>query len=46
MNAYYDSLKRLFDAGKITSYSVRIGVAKGWISVKEYQQITGEAYVA
>ena len=46
MNVYYESVKRLFDAGKLTADGVKKAVGIGWISSEEYTEITGEDYSA
>lgn len=44
--AYYASVKRLYQASKITDRGVMAAVAKGWLTAEQYKEITGEAYVA
>lgn len=46
MRALVNSLKRLYDAGKLTKEQLKERVAKGTIDEAEYQEITGEAYDA
>ena len=46
MSKYYDKVKRYYDAGLWDLTRVQNAVIKGWITAKEYQQITGEAYTA
>ena len=41
MNPYYDSLKRLYDAGKMTADGVYKWVTLGKISENEYRRIVG-----
>lgn len=46
MRTLVESLKRLHTKGKLTREQVAERVAKGSISVDEFQHITGEEYVA
>lgn len=46
MRMLVESLKRLYKNGKLTQEQVAERVAKGSISVDEFQHITGEEYVA
>ena len=46
MRALVNSLKRLYDAGRLTKEQLRARVEKGTIAEAEYQEITGEAYDA
>jgi len=41
MNVYYNSLQRLYDAGKITTAQLDLAITKGWITTKEKQSIIG-----
>ncbi|MCD8364791.1 MAG: XkdX family protein [Clostridiales bacterium] len=38
------SLKRLFEAGKLTAEDIAERVEKGTITAEDYETITGEAY--
>lgn len=40
----YSIVKQYFDGGLWGITRVRAAVAKGWITVKEYKEITGEDY--
>lgn len=44
MSKYYNLVKRNYDNGFWSIDKVRDAVAKGWITVDEYEEITGEAY--
>lgn len=46
MRALVNSLKRLYDAGKLTKEQLKARVEKGTIDESEYEEITGEAYEA
>lgn len=46
MRALVNSLKRLYDAGKLTKEQLQERVSKGTIDESEYEEITGEAYEA
>lgn len=46
MRALVNSLKRLYEAGKLTKEQLKARVEKGTIDEAEYQEITGEAYDA
>lgn len=39
MNVYYDSLKRLYQAGKLSAEGVFRAVARGWITEDECREI-------
>lgn len=41
-----DSLKRLYEAGRLTKEQVKERVAKGTITEGDYEKITGEPYPA
>lgn len=41
MNIYYDSLKRLYDTGKLDAVGVHKAVGRGWITEDEYREIVG-----
>lgn len=44
MRTLVNSLKRLYDAGKLTKEQLRARIEKGTINESEYEEITGEAY--
>lgn len=44
MRALVNSLKRLYEAGKLTKEQLAERVKKGTIDEEEYKEITGEAY--
>jgi uncharacterized XkdX family phage protein len=46
MRALVNSLKRLYDAGKLTKEQLRVRVEKGIIDESKYEEITGETYEA
>lgn len=46
MRALVNSLKRLYNAGKLTKEQLKERVVKGTIDEAEYEEITGEAYEA
>ena len=46
MSKYYKLVKRNYDNGYWDISRVRDAVVKGWITVDEYQEITGEVYEA
>ena len=39
-----ESMKRLYQSGKITKENVKVRVESGKITKNEYEYITGEAY--
>ncbi len=39
-----ESLKRLYEAGRVNSQQIADRVKKGTLSVEEYEVITGEPY--
>jgi uncharacterized XkdX family phage protein len=39
-----NSLKRLYDAGRLTKEEIAKRVKRGTITAEEYQQITGEVF--
>ena len=39
-----DSLKRLYEAGRVTREQIADRVEKGTVSAEEYEVITGEPY--
>lgn len=39
-----DSLKRLYEAGRLSKEQVRERVAKGTITEEDYEKVAGEAY--
>lgn len=44
MRALVNSLKRLYEAGKLTKKQLTERVEKGTIDEAEYEEITGETY--
>lgn len=44
MSKKYEKVKRYFDNGLWSINRVADAVAKGWITVEEYYEITGENY--
>lgn len=46
MRALVNSLKRLYEAGRLTKEQLKERVEKGTIDKAEYAEITGEAYDA
>lgn len=46
MRTLVNSLKRLYDAGKLTGEQLAERVARGTITPEEYAEIIGEAYPA
>ena len=44
MRVLVNSLKRLYEADRLTKEQVAERVAKGTISKEEYEEITGEVY--
>ena len=46
MRALVNSLKRLYEAGKLTKEQLKARVEKGTIDESEYEEITGETYEA
>ena len=44
MRVLVNSLKRLYEAGRLTKEQVAERVVKGTISKEEYEKITGEVY--
>ena len=42
----YNTLKRLYDTGRLPAENLKNAVTLGWITADEYQQITGEVYSA
>ena len=45
MSRRYELVKRYYDAGLWGKNWVRDAVIKGWVTIAEYQLITGEEYV-
>ncbi|MBQ6807575.1 MAG: XkdX family protein [Firmicutes bacterium] len=41
--AFFGSVKRLYDAGKLSLNGVYGAVERGWITAAQYEEITGEA---
>ena len=39
MNPFYESLLRLYNAGKITATQLDTAIAKGWITIEEKNEI-------
>jgi uncharacterized XkdX family phage protein len=44
MRTLVDSLKRLYNTGRITKEQIAERVSKGSISTEEYEEITGKKY--
>ena len=44
MSADFAKLKGYFDSGSWTKKQIGDAVSKGWITVEEYHEITGEDY--
>lgn len=44
MSKKYNTVKKYYDLGMWTISMVKNAVVKGWITAKEFQEITGEAY--
>jgi hypothetical protein len=44
MSKYYNLVKKNYDNGFWSIDKVRNAVVKGWITVDEYEEITGEVY--
>lgn len=44
MSAKFYKVKKFYDEGLWARPMVRNAVAKGWITVEEYEEITGEHY--
>ena len=44
MSKYYNLVKKNYDNGFWSIEKVRDAVAKWWITVDEYEEITGEVY--
>ena len=41
-----DTIKRLYDQGRLTDAGVVKAVRLGWITPEDYEEITGKPYVA
>lgn len=39
----FETIKRLYESGKMSEAGVRAAVEKGWLTAAQYQEITGEA---
>jgi hypothetical protein len=46
MSRRYELVKKYYDAGLWSKKWVRDAVIKGWVTIAEYQLITGEEYVS
>lgn len=46
MRALVNSIKRLYEAGRLTKEQVAERVTKGTLDETEYEEITGETYAA
>ncbi|OHW62892.1 hypothetical protein EUAN_06760 [Andreesenia angusta] len=46
MNVWFGIAKRYYDMGLYTVENVKMFVKAGYISIEEFEQITGEKYVA
>ena len=44
MSAKYNKVKNYYDKGLWTLAQVKNAVVKGWITVEEFTEITGEEY--
>ena len=44
MSKYYNLVKKNYDNGFWSIDKVRNAVVKGWITIDEYEEITGEVY--
>jgi hypothetical protein len=44
MSKHYNLVKRNYDNGFWNTSKVRDAVVKGWITVEEFEEITGEVY--
>ncbi len=42
----YSTLQRLYTSGKLSMQGLKNAVTKNWITIEQYQEITGEEYVA
>ena len=42
--AMFDTIKRLYAAGRLTEDGVQKAVKRGWITAAQYKEIVGEAY--
>lgn len=42
----YETLKRLYQAGRATTSGIRQATAKGWLTKDQYKELTGEEYIA
>ncbi|WP_312694330.1 XkdX family protein [Caproiciproducens sp.] len=42
----YNTLKRLYDTGRLPVVNLKNAVTLSWITAEQYQQITGETYSA
>lgn len=42
----FDTLKRLYDSGKLTKEMLGRAIGKEWITTDQYKTITGEDYTA
>lgn len=40
----YETLKRLYNAGRLNRAGLKKAVKKGWITEIQYEEITGESY--
>ena len=40
----FDTLKRLYGAGRLPKANLKKAVPLGWITIEEFKQITGEDY--
>lgn len=41
----FDTLKRLYDSGKLTKDMLGRAIGKSWITAEQYKEITGEDYI-
>lgn len=42
----YDSLKRHYEADRYSKAQLKVFVKAKWITAEQYEEITGESYVA
>lgn len=40
----FDTIKRLYEAHRLTEDGVQKAVKRGWITAAQYKEIVGEAY--
>jgi len=42
----YETLKRLYDTGRLPKLNLKNAVIKGWITEDQYTEICGDVYTA